>query len=123
MLVVEDSRTDMLFTIEMLRRTNPSLSIHQAKTLADGIDVCQHMPIDLVLLDLTLPDSAGMATVTRFRKAVKKVPLVVLSGLTQDEAGAACLDAGADTFISKNGLTAHRMERTIFVTLSRKRRN
>jgi CheY-like chemotaxis protein len=122
-LVVEDSRADMLFTIEMLRRTNPSLSIQQAKTLADGIDVCGRMPIDLVLLDLTLPDSAGVATVTRFRKAVEKVPLVVLSGLTQDEAGAACLDAGADTFISKNGLSAHRMERTIFVTLSRKRKN
>lgn len=118
-LVVEDSRTDMMFTIEMLRRTNPSLSIHQAKTLREGIEIWQRMSIDLVLLDLTLPDSAGVTTVHRFRQAAREVPLVVLTGLSQDEAGAACLESGADTFISKNGLTAHRLERTIFVALSR----
>jgi serine/threonine protein kinase len=118
-LVVEDSRTDMMFTIEMLRRTNPSLEIHKAKTLSEGLDIWRRMSIDLVLLDLTLPDSAGVATVCRFRDAAKDVPLVVLTGMSQDEAGAACLEAGADTFVSKNGLTAHRMERTIFVALSR----
>jgi serine/threonine protein kinase len=118
-LVVEDSRTDMIFTIEMLRRSNSTPSIHQAKTLADGIDVCRSMSIDLVLLDLSLPDSIGVETVSRFREAVQSVPLVILTGMTKDEVGADCLAAGADSFISKNGLTPHRMERTIFVTLSR----
>ena len=109
----------MLLTIEMLRQSNPSLSIHQAKSLADGIDVCRRLSIDLTLLDLQLPDSAGVNTVQRFREVVPDVPLVVLTGMSQDEIGAQCLAAGAETFISKNGLTAHRMERTIFVTLSR----
>ncbi len=119
-LVVEDSRTDMLFTIGMLRRSNSTLTIHQSRTLADGLGICKQMSIDLVLLDLTLPDSAGVETVTRFREVMPEVPLVVLTGLSQEEVGAACLAAGADTFISKSGITAHRMERTIFVTLSRR---
>ncbi len=118
-LVVEDSRTDMVLTIEMLRRSNSTLSIHEARTLSDGIGVCQTMDIDLVLLDLSLPDSSGVETVTRFRKAMHNVPLVVLTGMTQDEVGSQCMTAGANTFISKSGLTPHRMERTIFVTLSR----
>ena len=50
-LVVEDSRTDMVLTIEMLRRSNSTLSIHEARSLADGVGVCRRMPIDLVLLD------------------------------------------------------------------------
>ncbi|MGI9474271.1 MAG: response regulator, partial [Rubripirellula sp.] len=118
-LVVEDSRTDMLFTIEMLRKTNPTLSIQQARSLEEGLQICREMPIDLVLLDLSLPDSSGVATVGRFREQFGSVPLVVLTGLSQDEAGEECLEAGADTFVSKSGLSAHRMERAIFVTLSR----
>lgn len=118
-LVIEDSRTDMLFTIEMLRRSNSSLTIHKARSLAGGIDICRKMDIGLALLDLSLPDSNGVETVSRFRKAIPNVPLVVLTGMTKDEVGADCLAAGADTFVSKHGLTAHRMERTIFVTLSR----
>ena len=87
--------------------------------MADGLDACRQSSIDLVLLDLTLPDSSGVETVSEFRAAQRDLPLVVLTGMAQDEVGVDCLAAGADTFISKKGLTAHRMERTIFVTLSR----
>ena len=118
-LVVEDSRTDMVLTIEMLRRLNPALSIHEARTLKDGLGICRSLDIDLVLLDLSLPDSSGIETVTRFRSVMRSVPLVVLTGMSQEEVGSQCLTAGANTFISKSGLTPHRMERTIFVTLSR----
>ncbi len=118
-LVVEDSRTDMVLTIELLRRSNPTLSIHQARSLKEGIDVCRRMAIELVILDLSLPDSSGVDTVKSFREAVGDVPLVVLSSMAQDQVASKCLAAGADTFLSKNALTAHRIERTIFVTLSR----
>lgn len=118
-LVIEDSRTDMLFTIEMLRRSNSTLNVHQARSLASGIESCRRDDIGLVLLDLSLPDSHGVETVRRFREIVPDIPLVVLTGMTEDEVGAACLEAGAESFVSKNGLTAHRMERTIFVTMSR----
>jgi serine/threonine protein kinase len=118
-LVVEDSQTDMLLAIKMLKRLNSTLSIHQARTLACGLEICGHLPINLALLDLSLPDSSGVATVSRFRETMPQLPLVVLTGMSQDEVGSACLQAGADTFISKSSLTPHRMERMIFVTLSR----
>lgn len=118
-LVVEDSHTDMLLTIEMLRRTNQSLTIHRAKSLAEGILAHRTTKMDLVLLDLTLPDSSGVATVRSFHVAAPGVPIVVLTGLSEDEASEDCLKAGASNFVSKSGLSAHKMERTIFVTLSR----
>jgi len=118
-LVIEDSRTDMLFTIEMLRRSNSKLNIHQARSLSAGIEACDQEEMGLVLLDLSLPDSNGVETVSRFREAIPGVPLVVLSGMAEDDVCSSCLNAGAESFVSKHGLTAHRMERTIFVTLSR----
>ncbi|MDG2221446.1 MAG: protein kinase [Rubripirellula sp.] len=120
-LVIEDSKTDMIFTIEMLRRSNSSLNIHQASSLANGIEICNELEIGLVLLDLTLPDSTGVETVKRFRQSFADIPLVVLTGMNKNEMSVQTLAAGADTFVSKQGLTAHRMERTIFVTLSRHR--
>jgi sigma-B regulation protein RsbU (phosphoserine phosphatase) len=77
------------------------------------------MPIDLVLLDLTLPDSSGVETVQRFRQAAPKVPLVVLTGMSDDTIAKACIESGANSFASKSGLSAHKMERIIFVSLSR----
>lgn len=118
-LVVEDSHTDMLLTIEMLRRTNQSVTIHQAKSLAEGIESHRQNKMDMVLLDLTLPDSSGIETVASFRHAAPRVPIVVLTGLSEEEASDACLRAGATSFVSKSGLSAHKLERTIFITLSR----
>ncbi len=118
-LVVEDSHTDMVRTIAILRRMNQSLVIHQAKSLSEGIAVYSRLQIDLVLLDLTLPDSFGVQTVAGFRRVAPDVPVVVLTGRSEQEIPAACIEAGATSFVSKVGLDAHAMERTIFVTLSR----
>lgn len=118
-LIVEDSHTDMMLTIEMLRQTNQCLSIYQAKNLSEGIATFRDIPIDLVLLDLTLPDSCGVATVAAFRQIAGFVPIVVLTGMTDQDLSTACIDAGASNFLCKSGLDAHTVERMIFVTLSR----
>jgi serine/threonine protein kinase len=118
-LVIEDSKTDMIFTIETLRRSNQSLKIYQAASLAEGIEVFHEFRIDLVLLDLTLPDSNGIETVRRFREAARGVPLVVLSGRSEAEVGDACRQAGANEFLSKSDMTVHKIERIIFITHSR----
>ncbi|MCA9138322.1 MAG: protein kinase [Planctomycetales bacterium] len=66
-LIVEDSQSDMFLAIELLRMANDSLLIHQATTLAEGMAIHEEKRVDLVFLDLTLPDSSGVETVTRFR--------------------------------------------------------
>lgn len=120
-LVVEDSRADMLRTITVLGQTNRSLEIHQATTLAEGIQMYRELEIDLVLLDLTLPDSEDTQTVIEFREVAVDAPIVVLSGVSGDDISQKCLEAGATRFVSKEELDAHSMERAIFVTLSRHR--
>lgn len=118
-LIVEDSQSDMFLAVELLRMANESVTIYEATSLAEGIKVCSEHPIDLVFLDLTLPDSAGVETVTTMRQHSQETPIVVLTGMSDEETSTACVQAGATEFLSKTDLTAHKLERLIFVTLSR----
>ncbi len=118
-LIVEDSKADMILTLNLVRRANASVVVHQAPSLSEALKICEQQHIDMVLLDLTLPDSSGIETIVKFREHCKDIPLAVLTGMSEDQAGAESMMAGADMFVSKEELTVRRMERIIFVTLSR----
>ncbi|WP_442505756.1 protein kinase domain-containing protein [Novipirellula sp. SH528] len=119
-LVVEDNQDDLFLTVEMLRRMNKSINVHKAFTLEHAIQESRlHKSLDLVLLDLQLPDSSGVETVQQFRAAAPDIPIVVLTGQEDVQVGRECIEAGADNFASKNDLNAAFLERLIFITLSR----
>ena len=119
-LVVEDDEDDLCLTVEMVRRANKSVETITANTMKEAVDTCSKFnEIDLVLLDLRLPDSAGVETVERMKEVVPNVPIVVLTGQDDVDLGQACIEAGAEEFACKNDLNAHLMERMIFITLSR----
>ena len=63
--------------------------------------------------------SAGVETVTTMRQHSQETPIVVLTGMSDEETSTACVQAGATEFLSKTDLTAHKLERVIFVTLGR----
>ncbi|TWU21060.1 Serine/threonine-protein kinase PrkC [Novipirellula galeiformis] len=119
-LVVEDNQDDLFLTVEMLRRMNKSIVVHKAFTLEQAIKESRRSAsLDIVLLDLQLPDSSGVETVKQFRESSPSIPIVVLTGQEDGQLGMACVEAGADEFASKNDLNATLLERLIFVTLSR----
>ncbi|GAA4448334.1 hypothetical protein GCM10023156_11360 [Novipirellula rosea] len=119
-LVVEDNQDDLFLTVEMLRRMNKSIIVYKAFTLEHAIRESRlHESLDLVLLDLQLPDSSGVETVREFRAAAPDIPIVVLTGQEDIQVGRECIEAGADNFASKNDLNAAFLERLIFITLSR----
>lgn len=119
-LVVEDDEDDLFLTVEMLKRINQSVRIHTAHSLKSAISICtEPPPIELVLLELRLPDSTGIDTVHRMRETAGCIPIVVLTGQDDLNVGKECIEAGADDFACKNDLNAHMMERMIFITLRR----
>ena len=121
MLIIEDNSDDLFLTIELLKRINESVTIQSATTLQAGIELLrQAESVDVVLLDLNLPDSSGRETVEALRAADPDVALVVLTGQDDVMIGRECIEAGADDFACKNDLNAHILERRIFITLSRK---
>lgn len=118
-MIVEDDQDDLALTVEMLQRGNKAVNVVAFNKLSDAVSERCEEELDLVLLDLQLPDSQGVDTVSSVRERFPKVPVIVLTGQDDATVGKACIAAGADDFACKNDLTAHLLERIIFVTLSR----
>ena len=72
-----------------------------ANSLAEGIALCQRNKPDIILLDLSLPDSTGLATVRAMRAAETEVPIVVLTGNDDKSLALQALEAGAQDFLVK----------------------
>ncbi|MFA7242937.1 MAG: ATP-binding protein [Sulfuricellaceae bacterium] len=83
------------------------------QTLADGINEAKRKLPDVVLLDLSLPDSSGVATVQKMRAAFADVPIVVLTGHDDDALAVASLEAGAQDYLVKGQFDVDALNRAV----------
>jgi PAS domain S-box-containing protein len=90
-----------------------------AKTLAEGIAISKSNKPDVVLLDLSLPDSAGLATVQSIRAALPGVPIVVLTGHDDHDFAAAALQVGAQDYLVKGQFDHDVLNRVVRYALVR----
>lgn len=101
-LLVEDFAADARLVSLALRETpDQHFVITHAATLKDALAVLKNSTIDVVLLDLSLPDSAGVATVTRLRDGAPQVPVVVMTGNSDPAFAGRALEAGAQDYLVK----------------------
>ena len=84
-----------------------------AKTLAEGIAAARSNKPDVVLLDLSLPDSAGLDTVRTMRAALHDVPIVVLTGHDDNALDAAALEVGAQDYLVKGQFEHNALGRAV----------
>lgn len=97
-LVVEDNAQIRNFISYVLKEEGfPCITAGTAQGALSSL-VSQH--IDLILLDLGLPDFDGMEVIGRVREW-SQVPIIVVSARDQDREKAAALDAGADDYLTK----------------------
>ncbi len=94
-LYIEDSEA----LAEVLRHSYRNMFVTWAATLAAGRRKLEQEKFDVVLLDLNLPDSSGMATVAAMMN--RDVPVVVLTGDPSKEFAQMALKAGVTDYISK----------------------
>jgi len=90
-----------------------------AKTLAEGIATAQSNKPDIVLLDLSLPDSTGLDTVRAMRAALPGVPIVVLTGHDDSALDAAALEVGAQDYLVKGQFEHDALGRAVRHALAR----
>lgn len=94
--------------------------VESTGTLADGLNILAERSFNLVLLDLGLPDSNGIQTVEKFYKAYPNIPIVVLTGLADEEAGIQSIKKGASDYLVKGKFFRDMLIRTIRYALERK---
>lgn len=120
-LLLEDSRTDSRLVRSCLKASQLRCSFTWAETLADAIAELEN-EFDVALLDLNLPDSAGMDTVRQVRALQPKLPIVVLSGHSDGEIALEALREGAQDYISKIDFNPSSLERSIRFAIERHER-
>lgn len=116
-LVVEDEPGDYGLIRALLRLAGLGSGGEEpavwVQTLADGIaEVGRGLP-DVVLLDLSLPDSSGIATVQKMRAVFAEVPIVVLTGHDDDALAVASLEAGAQDYLVKGQFDVDALNRAV----------
>ncbi len=98
LLVIED---DLSLTLALYRALSHTYKVDTAKTAVSGIKKAESLPINLIILDLNLPDHPGIKVMRRLRDNGANTPILVLSG----ESSLACkIDAfenGANDYVTK----------------------
>ncbi|MGE5545617.1 MAG: PP2C family protein-serine/threonine phosphatase [Solirubrobacterales bacterium] len=121
-LLVEDNPGDAMLVRIALGNTptdGGGFAVRHVETLADALDYLADNSVDVTLLDLSLPDSFGMRTLTRVQEAAPMLPIVVLTGLDDPRVADYALEVGAQDFLIKGDSPAHMVERAIRYAISR----
>jgi sigma-B regulation protein RsbU (phosphoserine phosphatase) len=119
-LLVEDDAGDARLVWEALHTsTEAKFTVVRAATLAEAQEILAGQTVDIVLLDLSLPDSAGLATVTRIQAAAPLLPIVVMTGNADPDFAATALEAGAQDYLVKSDDPGPLVARAIRYAISR----
>jgi serine phosphatase RsbU (regulator of sigma subunit) len=118
-LLVEDDDGDALLVEELLRSGALDVRLVRGRTVRDAL---RELPgdIDCVLLDLGLPDGFGVDTVNRVRAVAPRIAVIVLTGLDNEAAGEAAVDAGAQDYLVKGKVDGGLLARAIRYAVGRR---
>ena len=101
-LLVEDNPGDArLVEILLSEVETPRFGITHVERLDEAIEHLREGEFEVVLLDLSLPDSSGLETVSWMRAAAPRTPMVVLSGQDDEETALRALKGGAEDYLVK----------------------
>jgi PAS domain S-box-containing protein len=104
-LVIEDNPGDFFLVNEYLEEAFPNATVLHSDTLKKGIELLQREAIDVILLDLTLPDGMGINSFHTINSKFPGVPIIILTGLGATEIALESLKVGAQDFIVKDDST------------------
>lgn len=119
MLLVEDDEGDALLVEDELAERLPRARIVRSRTLEEALGTLD-AEIDCVLLDLGLPDASGLGAVARLRARMPAIPLIVLTGLDDEAAGVAAVEAGAQDYLVKGNVAGEQLARSIRYAIGRR---
>lgn len=121
-LLVDDDPGDAHLVRQMLRSApGGNFEVSWASSLGEARQHLQKDLPEILLLDLSLPDSTGLATVHASRQAVGTLPLIVLTGHDDNALALQTLEAGAQDYLVKGSFDAEMLTRAIRYAISRSR--
>jgi CheY-like chemotaxis protein len=123
MLLVEDNPGDArLFRETLAEGSSSQVELTHVTRLSDAAAALAAAPFDLVLLDLSLPDSMGIETFRALARVHPLVPYVVLTGLADEDLGMVAVREGAQDFLIKGAMQPEALVRALAHAVVRHRR-
>ena len=120
-LLIEDNPGDARLIRELLSDANmASFQVEVAKKLSDGLEALSARRFDVILLDLSLPDSSGLNTLVKVHSQAQKVAIIVLTGLSDEALAVEAVRKGAQDYLVKGQIDENLLSRAILYAIERK---
>jgi signal transduction histidine kinase len=121
-LLVEDNPGDVRLLREMFNEEgSPDVDLACVSFMSEAEKYLATCTVDIILLDLGLPDAQGLAAIRRVRMAASDIPLVVLTGMDDEALAAQCLQEGAQDYLIKGQIETRGLLRVLRYATERKR--
>jgi signal transduction histidine kinase len=123
-LLIEDSLFATRLAKQMLTEAESPLFITELKCadrLSTGLKYLDEDEIDIVLLDLTLPDSHDLETFATAQSKAQEVPIIVMSGLEDEKLAIEAVQRGAQDYLVKGQIDSNLLKRSILYAIERNR--
>lgn len=120
-LIIEDEPVSSKITLRMLKEAGLEAGARVEESLETGLAVLTAEAADIVLLDLSLPDSSGLETVKAVCGKFPGLPVVVMTGTEDWELGVEALKDGAQDYLVKGQFGDRELARTIRYAAERKK--
>jgi diguanylate cyclase (GGDEF)-like protein/PAS domain S-box-containing protein len=120
LLLVEDNPGDARLLREMFRHGSHDVELTHVECMSDAEKHLAEHAVDVILLDLGLPDAQGLEAVGRAHAAAPRVPLVVLTGLDDESLAGRALQEGAQGYLIKGQIEIRGLLRAIRYAIDRK---
>lgn len=120
-LLIEDKLPEAMLVQEILDGdAQTQFKVVHTSRLSEGLERLSQDDIDVILLDLHLPDSQGLNTFTQMINAAPKLPIVVLSNLSDRAVAVESVRKGAQDYLVKGELSGDLLTRSIRYAIERK---
>jgi PAS domain S-box-containing protein len=103
-LLLEDDTVDVRLVKRILAESSEHVkfAVESVGSLSDAIECLTNREYDIVLSDLGLPDSSGIETVKKLKQVIPGTPVVVLTGVDDEEIGLSAIRSGASDYLVKD---------------------
>ena len=120
-LLVEDDADDAFLLRDMLEDTGSAFELSVAGRLAEAISMAGLASFDVILLDLSLPDSRGLETFAALHERLPATPVVVLTGLDDETMAVRAVQRGAQDYLVKGQVEGMLLLRSLRYAVERQR--
>ena len=110
----------MLLKESLNSTTLPIADVKTAETIKEAILILEEHSFSIIFLDLFLPDSVGLETLTKLAQQYIKSPIIISSGVSDAQVAVKAISLGAQDFLIKGEYTPELLEKTISYSMQRK---